>query len=324
MADVSWALREARRAHARVLRKVRWPLALFTAAVITAGIGVLHLRPGTVSGLIVGAGWASAAWAAAVLVQRVAGTSWKLMGDQAEAWTAEEVKFLERRGWHAFHRFLLEHADVDHVLVGPPGVFAVETKWSAEPWGPRDKRQADAASQAAANARAVRLRLQAGGSNVEVSPLVVVWGPQENLSDAEGVPVLPGAEVRTWLGTRPDRLDQETIKRAASAAASYVASRAAHEKRRNPLSRYEEAGLVGLVSDFYQALLAAVMALAVVAFSWRVVPAPAAGAIPALGVVLGLAMRRRQQLVAAGLGCVASSAILLAVYAVAVIIDAFA
>ena len=35
---------------------------------------------------------------------------------------------LEGRGWHAIHDASLGNGNVDHILIGPAGVFTVETK----------------------------------------------------------------------------------------------------------------------------------------------------------------------------------------------------
>jgi hypothetical protein len=50
------------------------------------------------------------------------------LGWEAELAAAEELNRLMRDGYHVFHDFPAETFNIDHILVGPAGVFAVETK----------------------------------------------------------------------------------------------------------------------------------------------------------------------------------------------------
>jgi len=61
----------------------------------------------------------------------------RLYSDQADRWLrgAEGEKAvgkvcteLEADGWHAIHDVSLGHGNVDHILVGPGGIFTIETK----------------------------------------------------------------------------------------------------------------------------------------------------------------------------------------------------
>ena len=65
-------------------------------------------------------------------------------------------------GWRSFDTIDLGGRDVDHMLIGPGGVYAIETKWSATRWsltglaGNQVERQAHRARK---GARDIRLRL---------------------------------------------------------------------------------------------------------------------------------------------------------------------
>jgi len=50
------------------------------------------------------------------------------MGLDGELATAEELNQLMHYGYHVFHDFPADHFNIDHVVIGPAGVFAVETK----------------------------------------------------------------------------------------------------------------------------------------------------------------------------------------------------
>lgn len=73
--------------------------------------------------------------------------------------------------------------DIDHVLVGPGGVIAVETKWSADGWtlDPPESRLMAAVDQVRNNARDLRL-----------------WRPELRSADAGTT----RAVVFLWGGTR--------------------------------------------------------------------------------------------------------------------------
>jgi hypothetical protein len=50
-------------------------------------------------------------------------------GAEGERKTEKAVRPLERRGWHVEHDIQIEgRANLDHVVIGPPGVFLLETK----------------------------------------------------------------------------------------------------------------------------------------------------------------------------------------------------
>jgi len=50
------------------------------------------------------------------------------LGLDGELATAEELNQLMHHGYYVFHDFPAEHFNIDHVVIGPAGVFAVETK----------------------------------------------------------------------------------------------------------------------------------------------------------------------------------------------------
>ncbi len=50
------------------------------------------------------------------------------LGFQGERYVAEELNQLMTEGFHVFHDVPFEKYNIDHVLVGPTGVFSVETK----------------------------------------------------------------------------------------------------------------------------------------------------------------------------------------------------
>ncbi len=51
------------------------------------------------------------------------------LGERGERAVGEALEELENEGYRAVHSILLEGCDIDHVLVGPAGVFVIETKF---------------------------------------------------------------------------------------------------------------------------------------------------------------------------------------------------
>ena len=49
-------------------------------------------------------------------------------GASGEELVGEALEGLSERGWFALHDVQLDHGNTDHVLVGPAGIFAIETK----------------------------------------------------------------------------------------------------------------------------------------------------------------------------------------------------
>ena len=55
------------------------------------------------------------------------------LGFQGERYVGEELNQLLGRGFHVFHDLPFDGFNIDHVIVGPPGVYAVETKTRRKP-----------------------------------------------------------------------------------------------------------------------------------------------------------------------------------------------
>ena len=115
--------------------------------------------------------------------------------------------------WHVFHDFKAGRHHVDHVLIGPAGVFSVETKnW-------RDPVQLESGelivgghvpnhppiAQAAAEAKSVKAALERAGWSGEVGPVVCFASGtfQGGISTAGKVLVANAEAFVKWLGERP-------------------------------------------------------------------------------------------------------------------------
>jgi hypothetical protein len=130
---------------------------------------------GLLAGLMVGVTASLIGW----LVVEASGARSYAVGALAEEWTADELASLGSE-WQRVHCVPFGALfDVDHVLLGPSGVFAVETKFTSSPWTFDDQRsgmERRALYSARRGATKIRNVLH-GEGRPEVSPILVVWGP---------------------------------------------------------------------------------------------------------------------------------------------------
>lgn len=138
-------------------------------------------------------------------------------GYEAELVAGQELNGLGGHGYRVFHDVPLgeRSAKVDHVLVGPAGVFAVQTE--ARPRrgdaGEREvtydgaslrfarRRETAPLEQAIAQAGRVHEWLaSAVGEPLPVQPVVVLPGWRVRRTDVSGIPVLAASRIRHYFG----------------------------------------------------------------------------------------------------------------------------
>ncbi len=241
-----WARAKARRAQRSYLRS-HWRLLILAAALVLAPflVAVFFASPGFQRRFLVGTGLIAAGSLVAFWVVLVTGTAPLMMGSTAEQWTASELRPLRRGGWLLVNHFILSVGDIDHVLLGPPGAFAIETKWSAEAWNltKPDERIYRAVSQAEESARDFRLWQPVKQAGVgTVRPLVVLWGSYAaSLSEVDsasvnGVPVIAGLSLGRWFqNLNGDSLNPETLEQAWSAIDRHARTRDTADDKRQPV-----------------------------------------------------------------------------------------
>ena len=135
---------------------------------------------------------------------------------------------LQGKGWHAIHDASFGNGNVDHILIGPAGVFTVETK--SHPGPVRVARVHGATlSQAQAQQRAIE-RV----TGLEVEPLLVysrAWVDRP-LARRKGVRVLPARMLAGYLDRRAARLSPEQVTRAREQVAVALREHRARAGRR--------------------------------------------------------------------------------------------
>jgi hypothetical protein len=172
-------------------------------------------------GLLVGASVVAIFGAVAALTVQATGTAAISMGATAEQWTASELRLLRRAGWHIINHVALQRWDIDHVLIGPGGVIAVETKWSGAGWrlDPPTTRVRDAAAQVRSNARDLRLWHPLRSLGIDsVTAVVFLWGGAR-----------PGADEKPSSPVQIDGVDVIYGVRAAKAWRTSIADAGAHK-----------------------------------------------------------------------------------------------
>ncbi len=134
------------------------------------------------------------------------------------------LETLAEEGWSVLHDASFGHGNVDHILIGPAGVFTVETK--SHP-GPITVRQIHGATleQARSEQRAIE---RVTGEPVE--PLIVysrAWVDRP-LARRKGVRIVPARMLISYLERQVQALDEEEIERARRRVLASVVEPAAH------------------------------------------------------------------------------------------------
>lgn len=206
-----WARTKTRRSHLDFVGR-NWCRLLAAALVMVlpglAGVALVSapLLRGFLAGVICTAAVATLAF----WVMLASGTGPVMMGEAAEQWTADDLRRLQPSGWRLVNGFVLGEGDIDHVLLGPGGLYAIETKWSGSRWD--DRWAADRIDRFAVSVaeRARQLRLWHEMSKLgirEVRPVLVLWGAgagTEVTVHPNGTVIVPGSALGAW---RQDLLD---------------------------------------------------------------------------------------------------------------------
>jgi hypothetical protein len=153
-------------------------------------------------------------------------------GATGEEQVGRLLEGLAGRGWHVVHDASLGRGNVDHILIGPGGVFTVETK--SHPGPVRVGRiHGSVLAQAQAQRKAIE-----GIVGEHVEPLVVfsrAWVDRP-LSRRKGVRVVPARMLMSYVDRQPQRLSAAEVERAHVQLAGALAKALAksHARTRPP------------------------------------------------------------------------------------------
>lgn len=176
-------------------------------------------------------------------VHLASGTHQRSLGLFGESATADAVcgRWHRLRGWrHVGGLYFEGHGDVDHALIGPRGLYAIETKWTSEQWDVADGQligdhSVRALSQAVRSADRIRLAVNYGKEklDIEVRPILYLWGPgaptiRGGFQDIGGVRVVEGR----WARLRQNRIfDGPQLPRAKRKAATRLLEDLSRQQR---------------------------------------------------------------------------------------------
>jgi hypothetical protein len=153
------------------------------------------------------------------------------LGYEGEVATGQELNQLMFHGYHVYHDFVADNFNIDHIVVGPTGVFAVETKARAKPTS--DNRTADAKmtydgrclhfpgwretkllEQAKNQADWLgRWLTSATGEQTQVRPIITLPGWFITRTSSEGIPIInPKQFLSIAKPINGNLLDERRIK----------------------------------------------------------------------------------------------------------------
>lgn len=162
-------------------------------------------------------------------------------GIEGEKAVGQFLERLRESGYQVFHDLIGSGFNVDHVLIGPAGVFTVETKtWSKPERGEAhiqfDGEQLTVAGREPERNPVVQARAQAGwlkgllvestGHNFDVFPVVVFpgWYIEQTEGSLRNMWVLEPKALAKFLGNAPQRLTPEEIKLASFHLSRFIRS----------------------------------------------------------------------------------------------------
>jgi hypothetical protein len=127
--------------------------------------------------------------------------------------------------WHTLHSITLSESgtDLDHLVIGPAGVFSVNTKYhpDANVWLAGGtflvdgQRQDYVRASRAEGHKVARLLTDACGFEVEVTPVIAVVGAADGFKVKEkpaGVVVCTRRHIVDWLRSQPAKLGSGTVE----------------------------------------------------------------------------------------------------------------
>ncbi|NEK84270.1 NERD domain-containing protein [Blastococcus saxobsidens] len=150
-------------------------------------------------------------------------------GAEGRRRTRQVLGRFERSGWRVTHGVALPGgATVDHLAVGPCGVYVLDSRaWpgavtvdhkgatitpSGAPWAAWTARGHHRSLPAAAGVVARGLAAATGTRPRAARAVVVVWSPfPDGIAESGGVTYIAGERLAAWLSEQPRRLDHDQV-----------------------------------------------------------------------------------------------------------------
>ncbi len=236
---MTFARRQAYLSNARAAG-LRWRGYLSLAAVIAAALAVGVIGPA----IPLKQFYVGVTFGAVVMIMSLAATRFddpQTNGYYAELATVDSLKKV--RDWCVIDNVAFEQVDVDHVVVTPAAVLAVETKWhgrSSSAGHERDRARRDRDAARRGERKISSLMLASGLRDVmPVVPVLVVWGPgSPDLGNGyrlvDGVYVVDGNHPELWSHLFRTACTFRSVRhQIADAIATFALERAEFEATKN-------------------------------------------------------------------------------------------
>lgn len=215
-------LRKYKQSHHYWLRKtrwIRWVLLLTIAAVAVITVGSVHgdwlvWALGLVAGVLV----CFYVFVRDFPPEFIERHAW---GSEAERRTARELESLRSSGYLVRHDIRTKWGNWDHVVVGPGGVFLIDTKSLGGSVGvgedtvfvvrsndPRDNYSAKVGSKIRGQAFQLKEEIQSQtGVSVWIQGIACFWNEfAEGVHEEEKVVYIHGSKINEWIQARPQQL----------------------------------------------------------------------------------------------------------------------
>lgn len=221
-----------------------WRRRLRRHFLILGGVFVLIAAPLNLAasrwhGLTWTAGMCTGALATAFIALRLAAPAhidnW-LLGAWGEERTAKELRKLDKRTWRVLHDLDSRRGNFDHVVIGPPGVFVIDSKnWYGEvsvsnelatvrPLENPERTYVDHGLPRRMRAYAAEMSDKLHAANLRVGwvhPVVAIWAKfPENAVGDERLAYIHGGHLTEWLRRQPPKLRADQVDTVAAVLTS--------------------------------------------------------------------------------------------------------
>ena len=165
------------------------------------------------------------------------------LGRDTERAVAQYLEWFRTSGFFVFHDVPTGDANIDHVLVGPRGIYAIETKAASKPLRGECKATVqedgirlngqlmtrDPIVQAKAQARWLHNFFKESQFKPFVQPVVLIpgWFVEPFDLRAIGVWVLELKALDAFIARQPERLTRDEVRAMGSALSSYIRAQSA-------------------------------------------------------------------------------------------------
>lgn len=192
-------------------------LTLLLPPVLSIPLG--FMTSGSARWLLMGVFGSMGIWLDVILIILWGGVANQIMGIQGESSTANILRNFQSKEWFLINGVKTsQYEDIDHVLIGPAGIFVFETKWSHEAWPMQENgktfmknRLLKAVAQASRNKASIEYWFGRDLKGASVRAVCVLWSPSEidgivDSFQSEAVVVVRGTALKSWLATLNERI----------------------------------------------------------------------------------------------------------------------